>query len=224
MTAAFASDKSLRPRGRSDHYARSPSVNAAESARPRAQQLSVANEFRSFLTFLALLRPGTGALRPAGMHCRARAQGVGLALMCLAIPGKITSITGDDPLTRMGKIDFGGILKEASLAYVPEAKVGDYVIVHVGFALSRVDEDEAQQGFRVFAADGGTGRAGQARCEQIKSRPNRTVRVAMKYLDEYRDAEPRRSSTRAKSPASRPGLEHHGGLRRPDACHRQVRH
>jgi hydrogenase expression/formation protein HypC len=67
--------------------------------------------------------------------------------MCLAIPGKIESISGDEPLTRMGKINFGGILKEASLAYVPEAKVGDYVIVHVGFALNRVDEDEAQKVF-----------------------------------------------------------------------------
>ena len=47
----------------------------------------------------------------------------------------------------MGKINFGGILKEASLAYVPEAKVGDYVIVHVGFALSRLDEDEAHKIF-----------------------------------------------------------------------------
>ena len=67
--------------------------------------------------------------------------------MCLAVPGKITSISGDDPLTRMGKIDFGGILKEASLAYVPEAGVGDYVIVHVGFAISRLDEAEANQVF-----------------------------------------------------------------------------
>ena len=67
--------------------------------------------------------------------------------MCLAIPGKITSITGDDPLTRMGKVDFGGVFKEASLAYVPEAQVGDYVIVHVGFAISRVDEEEAQKVF-----------------------------------------------------------------------------
>ncbi|HXR45863.1 MAG TPA: HypC/HybG/HupF family hydrogenase formation chaperone [Candidatus Limnocylindrales bacterium] len=67
--------------------------------------------------------------------------------MCLAIPGKIESISGDDPLARMGKINFGGILKEASLAYVPEAKVGDYVIVHVGFALNRVDEDEAHKVF-----------------------------------------------------------------------------
>jgi hydrogenase expression/formation protein HypC len=68
--------------------------------------------------------------------------------MCLAIPGKITSISGDDPLMRTGKVDFGGILKEVSLAYVPEAKLGDYVIVHVGFALSRVDEAEAQQVFQ----------------------------------------------------------------------------
>jgi len=67
--------------------------------------------------------------------------------MCLAIPGKIESITGDDPLSRMGRINFGGIVKEASLAYVPEVKVGDYVIVHVGFALSRVDEAEANQVF-----------------------------------------------------------------------------
>ncbi len=67
--------------------------------------------------------------------------------MCLAVPGKITCISGDDPLTRIGKIDYGGILKEASLAYVPEAQVGDYVIVHVGFAISRVDEAEAHQVF-----------------------------------------------------------------------------
>jgi hydrogenase expression/formation protein HypC len=67
--------------------------------------------------------------------------------MCLAIPGKVISISGDDPLTRMGKIDFSGIIKPASLAYVPEVVVGDYVIVHVGFALSKVDEDEAQKVF-----------------------------------------------------------------------------
>lgn len=67
--------------------------------------------------------------------------------MCLAIPGKIESITGDDPLSRMGRINFGGILKEASLAYVPEAQIGNYVIVHAGFALSRVDEDEANKVF-----------------------------------------------------------------------------
>lgn len=67
--------------------------------------------------------------------------------MCLAIPGKITTITGEDPLSRAGKVDFGGILKEVSLAYVPEARVGDYVIVHVGFAISRLDESEANKVF-----------------------------------------------------------------------------
>ena len=77
--------------------------------------------------------------------------------MCLAIPGKIESVSGDDPLTRMGKINFGGILKEASLAYVPEAKVGDYVIVHVGFALSRLDEDEAQKVFEYLKQMEGLG-------------------------------------------------------------------
>ena len=67
--------------------------------------------------------------------------------MCLAIPGKITSIAGDEPLSRTGKVDFGGILKEVSLAYVPEAKVGNYVVVHVGFAISLVDENEANTVF-----------------------------------------------------------------------------
>ena len=67
--------------------------------------------------------------------------------MCLAIPGKIESISGNDSLLRIGKVNFGGILKEVSLAYVPEVKVGDYVIVHVGFALSRLDEDEAHKVF-----------------------------------------------------------------------------
>ena len=63
--------------------------------------------------------------------------------MCLAVPGQIMSIAGDEPLSRMGKVSFGGILKDVSLACVPEAKVGDYVIVHVGMALSVVDEAEA---------------------------------------------------------------------------------
>ncbi|MEI6567880.1 MAG: HypC/HybG/HupF family hydrogenase formation chaperone [Verrucomicrobiota bacterium] len=67
--------------------------------------------------------------------------------MCLAVPGKITSVTGEDPLYRMGRVDFGGIGREVSLAYVPEAQLGDYVIVHAGFALSRVDEAEAAKVF-----------------------------------------------------------------------------
>ena len=70
--------------------------------------------------------------------------------MCLAIPGKIVSISGKDPLERTGRIDFGGILKTASLAYVPEVVVGDYVIVHVGFAISRLEEEEAQRTYELL--------------------------------------------------------------------------
>jgi hydrogenase expression/formation protein HypC len=62
--------------------------------------------------------------------------------MCLAVPGKILSIQGED-FARCARVGFGGIVKEVSLAYVPEAKVGDYAIVHVGFAISLVDEVEA---------------------------------------------------------------------------------
>jgi hydrogenase expression/formation protein HypC len=62
--------------------------------------------------------------------------------MCLAVPGKILSIEGED-FARTARVSFGGIVKEVSLAYVPEAAVGDYAIVHVGFAISLVDEQEA---------------------------------------------------------------------------------
>lgn len=67
--------------------------------------------------------------------------------MCLAVPGKITSITDDDPLTRRGKVSFGGIVKEVNLSFVPEADIDDYVMVHVGFAISMVDEQEAGKVF-----------------------------------------------------------------------------
>jgi hydrogenase expression/formation protein HypC len=67
--------------------------------------------------------------------------------MCLAVPGKIVSIEGEDPVFRSGKVNFGGIVKQINFAYVPEAQVGDYVLVHVGFAISVVDEKEAEQVF-----------------------------------------------------------------------------
>ena len=67
--------------------------------------------------------------------------------MCLAIPGKILSIEGADPVLRCGRVDFGGVFKQINLAYVPEARIGDYVLVHVGFAISIVDEQEAHQVF-----------------------------------------------------------------------------
>ncbi len=65
--------------------------------------------------------------------------------MCLAVPGKLLSISGDDPLTKTGRVSFGGVIKEVSLAYVPEAQINDYVLVHVGFALTIIDAEEAQQ-------------------------------------------------------------------------------
>jgi hydrogenase expression/formation protein HypC len=64
--------------------------------------------------------------------------------MCLAVPGKILSIEGAD-LNLVGRVSFGGVVKQVSLAYVPEAQVGNYVVVHVGFAIAIVDEQEAQQ-------------------------------------------------------------------------------
>lgn len=68
--------------------------------------------------------------------------------MCLAIPGKIIEITGQlDETFRSGKVSFGGISKQVNLRMVPEANVGDYVMVHVGVAISVVDEDEAQKVF-----------------------------------------------------------------------------
>ena len=71
--------------------------------------------------------------------------------MCLGIPGKIVNIE-DNPLgVPMGKVSFGGIIKEVCLAFTPEVQLGDYVIVHVGFALSRLDEEEARQTLEAFA-------------------------------------------------------------------------
>ena len=67
--------------------------------------------------------------------------------MCLAIPGKVIEVGEQDEWQRTGRVDFGGVVKEVSLALVPDAAVGDYVIVHVGMALSTIAEDEAQQVF-----------------------------------------------------------------------------
>ncbi len=66
--------------------------------------------------------------------------------MCLAVPGKILSITGDE-FVPSGRVSIGGVVKDVNLAYVPEAKVGDFVLVHVGFAISIVDETEAARVF-----------------------------------------------------------------------------
>jgi hydrogenase expression/formation protein HypC len=64
--------------------------------------------------------------------------------MCLAVPGKVIEIEGDGEL-RMARVDFSGVQRQACLAYVPEAQLGDYVLVHVGFAISRIDEEAAHE-------------------------------------------------------------------------------
>jgi hydrogenase expression/formation protein HypC len=69
--------------------------------------------------------------------------------MCLAIPGKVVEITTDG-LIRMGRVNFGGVVKNVCLDYVPEVEVGDYTIVHVGFALSKIDEETAEQTLKEF--------------------------------------------------------------------------
>ena len=71
--------------------------------------------------------------------------------MCLAIPGKIIEITVEDPIMRAGRVSFGGIIKEVNLFCVPEAGIGDYVIVHAGLAISVIDEEEAEQVFKYLA-------------------------------------------------------------------------
>ena len=70
--------------------------------------------------------------------------------MCLGVPGKIIEIYQDGNL-RMGKIDFGGVTREACLAYVPEAEVGDFTVIHVGFAISLLSEEEAQASLEALA-------------------------------------------------------------------------
>jgi hydrogenase expression/formation protein HypC len=69
--------------------------------------------------------------------------------MCLGVPGRIVEVQ-EDGLMRMGRVDFGGITRQVCLAYVPEAQVGDWVIVHVGFAISRLEEEEALEALQLL--------------------------------------------------------------------------
>jgi hydrogenase expression/formation protein HypC len=84
------------------------------------------------------------------------ALAAGVHLMCLAVPGKVVEILDDADIDfRRAKVDFGGIRKEVNLAYTPEAEIGTYVLVHVGFALSVIDEAEAQRVFEYLRQIGG---------------------------------------------------------------------
>lgn len=73
--------------------------------------------------------------------------------MCLAVPGKVIEITDRD-LTKMAKVDFGGVVKDVCLAYLPEIEVGDYTIVHVGFAIQKLDEASALETLALFESLG----------------------------------------------------------------------
>jgi hydrogenase expression/formation protein HypC len=74
--------------------------------------------------------------------------------MCLAVPGKVVSVDDVDPAFRTGCVDFCGVRKTVNLAFTPEAAPGDFVLVHVGFAISRVDEEEAARTYRYLAEIG----------------------------------------------------------------------
>ena len=80
--------------------------------------------------------------------------------MCLAIPGQVMDVEGDDPLLRTARVRFGGITKKVNLAYTPSAEPGDYVLVHVGFALSIIDEREAKRVFEYLDEMGETEEVG----------------------------------------------------------------
>lgn len=74
--------------------------------------------------------------------------------MCLAIPGEVLALRGDDPLMRLATVDFGGVRREVSLACTPEAAPGDFVLVHVGFAIATLDRDAAARILAELAALG----------------------------------------------------------------------
>ncbi|MBS0664718.1 MAG: HypC/HybG/HupF family hydrogenase formation chaperone [Verrucomicrobia bacterium] len=74
--------------------------------------------------------------------------------MCLAVPGKIVEVTEGDPLLRSAKVSFAGVVKQVSLTCTPEAKLGDYVLVHVGVAISTIDPQEAAETFKYLKAMG----------------------------------------------------------------------
>ena len=102
--------------------------------------------------------------------------------MCLAIPGKVVETYREHDV-RMGKVDFGGIFKRVCLEHVPEADIDDYVLVHVGFALSRIDEAEAKRVFEFLGT--------MDQLDELEGT------IAMKYLTEYRDGAGGRESWRA---------------------------
>jgi hydrogenase expression/formation protein HypC len=90
--------------------------------------------------------------------------------MCLGVPGKLVEVRLQDDLP-MGRVEFGGILKDVCLAYTPEARPGDYVLVHVGFAISRIDEAEAQETFQLLEELAAAGENDEARMTSGEGNP-----------------------------------------------------
>ena len=88
------------------------------------------------------------ALGQLAVAARGLSRGEGIS-MCLAVPGKVVEIREEDG-TRMGRVDFGGVLKDVCLEYLPDLQVGEYTIVHVGFALQRLDEESAMQSLALY--------------------------------------------------------------------------
>jgi hydrogenase expression/formation protein HypC len=82
--------------------------------------------------------------------------------MCLAVPGKLLSIEGEDPAFRLGRVDFCGVKRSVNLAFTPDAQPGDFLLVHVGFALTRVDEEEAKRTYQYLVEIGALAEEGLA--------------------------------------------------------------
>lgn len=85
--------------------------------------------------------------------------------MCLAVPGKVLNIEGGDPAFRSGNVDFCGVRKRINLAFTPEVRPGDYILVHVGFAISVIDEDEASRTFKYLEHIGALAEEGLSKGE-----------------------------------------------------------
>ncbi len=83
--------------------------------------------------------------------------------MCLAVPGRVLNVVGDDPAFRSANVDFCGVRKNVNLVYTPEAVAGDFVLVHVGFAISRIDKEEAARTFQYLQQIGALEEEGLAR-------------------------------------------------------------
>ena len=128
--------------------------------------------------------------------------------MCLAVPGKIIEAEERDG-NRIAKVQFGGITRQAFLNFVPEAQVGDYVMVHVGFAISRVDAEEAARTYQLLED------MGLLEEEAGAVKPDGAAN-AVKYIDEYRDEHIVQSLAAQHRTTRHAPLEPDGNLRRPD--------